>query len=175
MKRWVLTLFAAALLTAAAPFDKKLSKDQQIVHVLNRLTFSARPGDIEEVRRLGVEKWIELQLHPDRIPENPALETKLKPLETLRMTTAEIMEAYRPTPVGGMRPMLNTLLQPDQVRRLFNGTAEERQAVLKPLDPEKRRQVLATVAPGQFSSFPELQKEAEEARKSQQEEFQKEL
>ena len=49
-------------------FDVKLTPDKQIVHVLNRLTFGARPGDASEVRRIGVERWIDLQLHPERIP-----------------------------------------------------------------------------------------------------------
>src|SRR5579883_644899 len=69
--------------TASGPFDQRLSQDRQIVHALNRLTFGPRPGDVEEVRRMGVAKWIKLQLHPSQIPENPALEAKLKYLETL--------------------------------------------------------------------------------------------
>jgi len=92
MKRLVLTIATAALLVttipqlgSSGPFDQRLSPDQQIVHALNRLTFGPRPGDVEEVRRLGVAKWIEIQLHPDQIPENPALDARLKPLETLRM------------------------------------------------------------------------------------------
>ena len=53
--------------SAAGRFDQKLSSDRQIIHVLNRLTFGPRPGDVEQVRKLSVEKWIDLQLHPDRI------------------------------------------------------------------------------------------------------------
>src|SRR5271170_3898959 len=106
MQRFVLMISTGALLvtsiprlgSASGPFDQRLSQDQQIVQALNRLTFGPRPGDEEEVRRLGVAKWIELQLHPDRIPENPALEDKLKPLETLRMDLPEIVKEYRPTP-----------------------------------------------------------------------------
>jgi len=81
MKRLVLAVTASALLLTLLPmagnavgrFENKLSKDRQVLHVLNRLTFGPRPGDAEEVRRAGVEKWIDLQLHPDRIPENPLL------------------------------------------------------------------------------------------------------
>src|SRR5271170_3641811 len=106
MKRSVLTIATAGLLiasiphlgNASGPFDQRLSQDQQIVQALNRLTFGPRPGDVEEVRRLGVAKWIELQLHPDQIPENPDLAAKLKPLESLRMDLPEIVKEYRPTP-----------------------------------------------------------------------------
>jgi hypothetical protein len=42
-------------------FDTKLTADQQVLHALNRLTFGPRPGDVDEVRRIGVETWIELR------------------------------------------------------------------------------------------------------------------
>ena len=79
---------------AAGRFDTKLPPDRQVVQALNRLTFGPRPGDFEEVRRIGVEKWMELQLHPDQIAENPALAEKLKPLESLHMVPAEILQEY---------------------------------------------------------------------------------
>jgi len=64
---------------------------------LNRLTFGARPGDLERVEAMGVKKWIDLQLHPERIPENPVLGTKLRPLDTLTMSTARMLQDY-PSP-----------------------------------------------------------------------------
>src|SRR5215469_13013646 len=78
-------------------FKKKLSKDEEIIHAVDRLTFGPRPADIDEVRRIGVKKWIELQLHPERIKENPELAAKLAPLESLRMTQAQTVAAY-PSP-----------------------------------------------------------------------------
>jgi hypothetical protein len=138
MRRFLLTLAVIPLLRSAdGPFEKKLSKDQQVLHSLNRLTFGPRPGDVEEVRKLGVEKWIDLQLHPGQIPENPVLEGKLKPLETLRMEPAEILKDY--SPAQNFRPYvpLTELLSPDQVRRATNGTHDERMAVLDALDPTR--------------------------------------
>jgi uncharacterized protein (DUF1800 family) len=38
-------------------------------HALNRLAFGARPGDVERVTRIGVDRWIEQQLHPERIAD----------------------------------------------------------------------------------------------------------
>jgi uncharacterized protein (DUF1800 family) len=78
-------------------FQKKLSKDDLIVHALDRLTFGPRPGDVEAVEKIGLKKWIDLQLHPERIAENPELAKKLEPLESLRMSQAETASAY-PTP-----------------------------------------------------------------------------
>src|SRR5882724_10885886 len=147
MKRFGRSLGLAALLvtalgfagTAAGRFDQKLSVDKQIVHVLNRLTFGPRPGDVEKVRRLTLEKWIELQLHPDRIPENPVLEAKLKPLETLHMDVAEVLKRYYPLfPAGFVRPpRLPELLPGDQLRKTISGTAEERKASFLAMSPEK--------------------------------------
>jgi uncharacterized protein (DUF1800 family) len=78
-------------------FQEKLTKDEQVLHALDRLTFGPRPGDVEIVKKMGVKKWIDLQLHPEKIAENPALEAKLAPLETLRMTQGDTEASY-PTP-----------------------------------------------------------------------------
>ena len=75
-------------------FQKKLTVDQQVLHALDRLTFGPRPGDVDAVKRMGVKKWVELQLNPDRIRESADLEAKLEPLESLRMTPLEAVEHY---------------------------------------------------------------------------------
>src|SRR3954453_23793376 len=79
---------------ADASFQAKLAKNLRIDHALDRLTFGQRPGDSDAVRRLGIKKWVELQLHPERMAENPELERRLAPLETLRITPLEIWERY---------------------------------------------------------------------------------
>ncbi len=180
MTRSVLMIVTVALVASSSgPFDQPLSKDQQVIQALNRLTFGPRPGDVDEVRRLGVAKWIELQLHPDRIPENPALDAKLKPLESLAMAMPDIVKEYTPRADSMMMamqmPRLNELLPQDEMRKVQMGTAEERTAVLKALDSEKRRQVLASLAPSVLAFTPEFKKEGEEARRMQQQEQQKEF
>jgi uncharacterized protein (DUF1800 family) len=96
MRRSSLFTLAAALSLAAAQFSTPLSSDRKIIHALNRLTFGPRPGDFEKIRQMGLKKWIDLQLHPDRISENPALAAKLAPLDTLRMTPVELAWHYPP-------------------------------------------------------------------------------
>jgi uncharacterized protein (DUF1800 family) len=159
-------------------FETKLSPEEKIEQALSRLTFGARSGDVEEVRKLGVEKWIELQLHPERIPENPILETRLKPFETIRMDVADIIKQYSPQRIQGAMmaaPRMNELLPGDQYRKVFNGTAEERREAIMALDPEKRSQVLALVPDNVVEGLPELKRERELARKKQNEERQAEL
>ena len=146
---------------AADRFDQKLSKDQRIVHALNRLTFGARPGDIELVRRMGVEKWIDLQLHPERIQENPMLAAKLEPLGTLQMATWQILENYQVRP--GVRRVLppgqlNSLLTPLQRQTILRGTKEEKRELLNSFDPEKRSQVASSLPPDALNDLAEFRK-----------------
>jgi uncharacterized protein (DUF1800 family) len=75
-------------------FEKKLSGNEQILHTLERVTFGPRPGDVDAVKKLGLNKWIDLQLHPERIQENPIVEAKLAPLESLRMTQEQTAANY---------------------------------------------------------------------------------
>ncbi|HMG76675.1 MAG TPA: DUF1800 domain-containing protein [Pyrinomonadaceae bacterium] len=71
----------------------KLSEDQRILHVLNRLGFGARPGDVERVKAMGIDNYINQQLWPEKINDS-ASEAKLQNLETLRMSTADLYEKY---------------------------------------------------------------------------------
>src|SRR5579863_2820095 len=105
-KLWVVS----ALVLCLGARSPKLSKDEQVVHALNRLTFGPRPGDVEAVQKMGVKKWIDLQLHPERIPENPELAQRLAPLESLRLSQADTERTY-PNPqmiravAAGRQPM----------------------------------------------------------------------
>src|SRR5579872_5685299 len=47
----------------------ELQGDARILHALNRFTFGPRPGDVDAVRTLGLDKWFEQQLHPAAIGE----------------------------------------------------------------------------------------------------------
>jgi uncharacterized protein (DUF1800 family) len=49
---------------------RELPADQQIIQALNRLTFGPRPGDVLKVRAIGLDKWIDQQLHPERINDS---------------------------------------------------------------------------------------------------------
>src|SRR6267142_2362075 len=53
-----------------------------IDHVLQRLTYGPRPGDVERVEAMGVNAWLERQLDPARI-DDTATERALAPLRTL--------------------------------------------------------------------------------------------
>jgi uncharacterized protein (DUF1800 family) len=72
---------------------KKLTEEQRIVHVLNRLGFGARPGDVERVKAMGIDNYINQQLNPEKISDAVA-ENKIKDLQVLNMSTAELYEKF---------------------------------------------------------------------------------
>jgi uncharacterized protein (DUF1800 family) len=76
---------------AAAQMDQR----KRAVHALNRLTFGPRPGDVDQVMAIGVDKWVDQQLHPDKIDDR-ALDARLAPFRTLRMDTREMVENFPP-------------------------------------------------------------------------------
>jgi len=92
-----LSLACAAPRLLAKKKDKDLpsgaSEQKRAVHALNRLTFGPRPGDLQQVMAVGVDRWIDLQLHPEKIPDS-ALESRLAPFRTLRMSSREMAEEF---------------------------------------------------------------------------------
>ena len=44
---------------------RELTEQEANLHALNRLGFGPRPGDMEQVRAMGPDHWIEGQLHPE--------------------------------------------------------------------------------------------------------------
>ena len=77
-----------------APPAPQMSSDDKVIHALNRLTFGARQADVEQVRQMGLQQWIDQQLHPESLPENPVLEAKLAPLDSLNMNSRELVQHY---------------------------------------------------------------------------------
>jgi uncharacterized protein (DUF1800 family) len=76
----------------------QMDPQKRAVHALNRLTFGPRPGDVEHVMAIGVDTWIDQQLHPDRIDDS-ALNARLSQFRTLQMDTREIVENFPPEPM----------------------------------------------------------------------------
>jgi hypothetical protein len=77
-------------------FSRQLTKDDRWHHALDRLTFGARPGEFNQVRRGNLEKWLEQQLHPERTPESPVVSQLLAPLESLRLSIHDTYTHYPP-------------------------------------------------------------------------------
>jgi len=76
----------------------QMDEQKRALHALNRLAFGPRPGDVERVSAMGVDKWIDQQLHPEKIDDH-ALDSRLAPFRTLHMDTRELVENFPPPQV----------------------------------------------------------------------------
>ena len=100
-----------------------LTEEQKILHVLNRLGYGLRPGDIERVKAMGVAAYLQRQLSPETIPDREA-ERQLEAFPTLTMTTTQLLKEY-PQP------------DPKIVRKIESGEMS-RAEVMELYPPEKR-------------------------------------
>jgi uncharacterized protein (DUF1800 family) len=96
-------LAALALLTCAAaanaaetPAGAPLSERERALHVLDRLAYGPRPGDLEQVEKMGARRYVEQQLHPERITLPPDLQARLAALPALQMTPSQLFVEYGP-------------------------------------------------------------------------------
>ncbi|HEV2714572.1 MAG TPA: DUF1800 family protein, partial [Terriglobales bacterium] len=121
--------------------SSQMPEQKRALHVLNRLTFGPRAGDIDRLMALGVDQWIDQQLHPEKIDDR-ALEARLAPLRTLRMDTREIVENFPP-------------------EQVIKAVAEGKQSI--PSDPSKR-----AVYKAQLERYEERQERKEGAAATDQ-------
>jgi uncharacterized protein (DUF1800 family) len=110
-----------------------LGPDQRILHVLNRLGYGPRPGDVDRVRRMGVGAYIERQLDPRGAPD-PGLAQVLTAYPVLALGTAELVRDY-PFP------------SPDVRRRIASGEMS-RQEMLEAYPPTRRPAVVTASLQG---------------------------
>ena len=71
----------------------ELTEDEAITHAMNRLAYGPRPGDVEYVRKLSLEKWIDLQLQPNLIDDS-ALDARLQRYPTVTMSSKKLLEEF---------------------------------------------------------------------------------
>ncbi|HVD60746.1 MAG TPA: DUF1800 domain-containing protein [Gemmatimonadaceae bacterium] len=84
---------ASAQSTTPRVDHRELAADQQIIQALNRLTFGPRPGDVQKVRAMGLDKWVDLQLHPEKIDDS-SLDQFVKRYDILNQDQNEILGQY---------------------------------------------------------------------------------
>ncbi|PWT94578.1 MAG: DUF1800 domain-containing protein [Candidatus Melainabacteria bacterium] len=93
----VIVLLAVNIaISPPAALSQPLDDEKRAVHVLNRLTFGPRPGDLEAVKAEGVEAYIQAQLHPQTLPESPAVAEYVSQSKALNLTPAQLFKQYGP-------------------------------------------------------------------------------
>jgi uncharacterized protein (DUF1800 family) len=123
---------AGAGITASGPAPAVPANpdDKTILHVLNRLGFGARAGDIDRVRQMGLAAYIEQQLHPERIKDE-RMQARLSAFETLDKSSRDIAQNYYlPAQQARQRAKKNASAP-------ANGSAETETAPPQPRTPEE--------------------------------------
>ncbi len=90
---------------------------QDIEHLLNRIGFGPRPGQTERVQAITLEKYLDQQLHPDRIDDR-STDRLFASLSSIQMSSAEVIEKY---------PRPRQLLAELQAQKIIRAVHSERQ------------------------------------------------
>src|SRR3954466_9165932 len=64
MTAWIAQVLTSLAVIASFPADTTV-----ITHVLERTSFGVRPGDVEHVQTIGLERYVDDQLHPERLSD----------------------------------------------------------------------------------------------------------
>ena len=126
-----------ALLSVVLLFGGSSPTEQErITHLLNRATFGPRPGDVELVQKIGIDKYLDQQLHPEKISDT-GIDDRLSSLRSLNMSIAEIYTYYpRPKQARAlnMAPLIagegeapRKLLEELQAQKIVRAVHSERQ------------------------------------------------
>src|SRR5438093_8467953 len=132
--------FSATVLAAPVPND-----DQTITHVLNRIGFGPRSGDVDRVKRMGLQRYIAAQLHPERVPDE-ALAARLSELTTVGLSSREIAEQFERPVMEARREKKqgDPEMSPEEraIRQRANGVLVElgEQKVLRAIYSERQLQ-----------------------------------
>ena len=149
----VLRLVLAGQMALAGPVPTRAADtadEATAVHVLNRMTFGPSPQDLAAIRKAGVRAWIDAQLRPSAKADT-ALATRLAPLETLAMGTAELREKYEIPP--NIRQQIQKARADKDAAEGKNGAGDpgERFEQMTPQERRKEREEMT-------KKFPELAK-----------------
>lgn len=117
-----LLIFSWTSVAQAAPVNP------QLVHLLNRLTLGIRPGEIDRLQQIGVDRYIQQQLNPDSIAESPIVTEKLARLDAVNLSPVELFQRYNPNRhVDGQKPIAEIKkIQQQQARQVTNQAIEAR-------------------------------------------------
>jgi uncharacterized protein (DUF1800 family) len=94
--RWLL-ISGLGLMPCLSGAVESAPGGELVVHVLNRVAYGPRPGDIERVSHMGINRYLDEQLHPERIAMPPELEARLAALETQHLSQRQLITEFRET------------------------------------------------------------------------------
>lgn len=90
----VVALTTVLLAPAALRADDRVG-ERAALHVLNRLSFGPAPGDLAHILQVGVDRYIDEQLHPERLPIPEPLSRELANLDSANASSRELTGQFR--------------------------------------------------------------------------------
>jgi uncharacterized protein (DUF1800 family) len=108
---------AASTLSANPPSklpwkEAGLTEREAAAHLLNRFAYGPRPGQVDEVVKTGLDRWLERQLAAD-LPD-PRLSEELRDFPALAMSSTEIARVY-PNPGEVLREAKKAGVIPEEM------------------------------------------------------------
>jgi uncharacterized protein (DUF1800 family) len=91
-----IVVLASSIWILLAQIVQAEAVNPKVIHLLNRLSLGIRPGEIEQVQKIGVDRYIQQQLNPNTIAESPLLTERIAKLETIDLSPAELFQQYNP-------------------------------------------------------------------------------
>lgn len=148
---WSLLVLIGCLVSVASAAS--IPSDLREIHVLNRLAFGPSPGDIERVKSLGVDRYIESQLYPKAISMPQSLTAKLDSLETLRLSSPQLFMEYGPPSYAGKQGDRTAAQKGRQRARVILEQATESRILRAVESPRQLEEVMVNFWFNHFNVF----------------------
>jgi uncharacterized protein (DUF1800 family) len=155
MKAAVRTSAALAVLTLALPplgtpaertpslhlpwKEAGLAERQAAAHLLDRFSYGPRPGEVDQVVRMGLDRWLEEQLAAD-LPDGP-LNERLRGLPALALSSSQILASYPPPGMVLAEARNAGVVTPKDLEAAAKGAEDDKGKA----DPERRQARLAVL------------------------------
>ena len=105
-----------------------LTEQEKVLHTLNRFTFGPRPGDVEAVESVGVQRWFEMQLHPERVDDS-AYQVEMGQFPAMGLAEDQLLERFPSGAVVRQMSRQGGSVPGDPVERAIYADAEAVYAV----------------------------------------------
>ena len=117
------------------PYKKMgLTQEQAAAHLLSRLTFGSKPGQVKEVVDMGLEKWLQQQIDGKLTDEEVSRRLPNENYDALTMSNDKIVNTYLNAAQMIRIAAKNNLLNKDSLRNLEK--PEYRTALKKLMDEQ---------------------------------------
>ncbi len=150
---WRLGVYAVLSLHLVAARAAPLTPEQQAAHVLNRIAFGPRPGQIAQVAQGGVKAYIAAQLAPESIALPPALSERLNGLDTVQATAGTMLAKFVEGRKGGMESDAQDMARRREMVASINNQAAEARLMRAIDSPRQLEEVMVDFWYNHFNVF----------------------